>query len=142
MWIQRCYKRVGARDCGHIRVRRSKNLVRFEYVTDTAVTGEGFAIDSISIPAIDYQSDFEADNGGWDLQGFVRIQNIIPQSYFVSLIQWTDEGIVVLQQQVAPGESVAFDVQDPSEKNGVILVVSGATRYTRQKAEYQFEISK
>ena len=119
-----------------------KIWLRFEYVTDTAVTGEGFAIDSISIPAIDYQSDFEADNGGWDLQGFVRIQNIIPQSYFVSLIQWTDEGIVVLQQQVAPGESVTFDVQDPSEKNGVILVVSGATRYTRQKAEYQFEISK
>ena len=119
-----------------------KIWLRFEYVTDTAVTGEGFAIDSISIPAVNYTTDFEADNGGWDLQGFVRIQNMIPQSYFVSLVQWTEEGIVVLQKQVAPGESVTFDVQDPSDKNGVILVVSGATRYTRQKAEYQFEINK
>jgi len=114
--------------------------LRFEYVTDTAVTGEGFAIDDISIPAINYQSDFESDNGGWDLQGFVNIQNLIPQGYFVSLIQYTEDGITVTEQQVAPGETVTFDVQNPSEAKGVVLVVSGATRYTRQKAQYTFDI--
>jgi hypothetical protein len=118
-----------------------KVWLRFEYVTDTAVTGEGFALDEMSIPAIAYETDFATDDGGWDLQGFVRIQNIIPQSYFVSLIQWTDEGIVVLEETVAPGETLSFDIQNPSESEGVILVVSGATRYTRQKADYQIETS-
>lgn len=118
-----------------------KIWLRFEYVTDTAVTGEGFAVDTISIPAIDYETNFESDGGGWDLQGFVRIQNQIPQTFLISLIQKTDDGYVVIQKQVAAGEKVSFDVEDPTYE-GVILVVSGSSRYSRQQAEYQFEVSE
>jgi immune inhibitor A len=117
-----------------------KIWLRFEYVTDTAVTGEGFAIDQISLPAVDYYTDFETDNGGWDLQGFVRIQNQIPQTYLVSLIQYTDQGPVITQKQVTPGEQVSFDIVNPSIDDGVVLVVSGSARYSRQKTEYQLDV--
>jgi immune inhibitor A len=40
-------------------------FIRFEYVTDAAVNGEGLLLDDVRIDAINYQSDFEADDGGW-----------------------------------------------------------------------------
>ncbi|MFN2281869.1 MAG: hypothetical protein ACK2TZ_08410, partial [Anaerolineales bacterium] len=38
--------------------------IRFEYITDAAVHGEGFLLDAVSVPALDYYSGFETDNGG------------------------------------------------------------------------------
>ena len=55
--------------------------LRFEYVTDAAVNGEGFLLDDVSIPAIQYFSDFETDNGGWESAGWARIQNRLPQTF-------------------------------------------------------------
>ena len=63
-----------------------KVQIRFEYVTDAAVNGEGFLLDDVQIDAINYQSDFEADDGGWEAAGFVRVENILPQTYRLSLI--------------------------------------------------------
>ncbi len=61
--------------------------LRFEYITDAAVNGEGFLLDDVSIPAIDYFSDFETDLGGWQPEGWVRIQNRLPQTFELSLIE-------------------------------------------------------
>ncbi len=43
-----------------------KVQLRYEYITDAAVNGEGLMLDDISIPEIDHKTDFENDNGGWD----------------------------------------------------------------------------
>jgi hypothetical protein len=53
-----------------------KVQVRFEYVTDAAVNGEGLQVDDISVPAVNYFTDFESDNGGWEPAGFARVENI------------------------------------------------------------------
>jgi immune inhibitor A len=50
-----------------------KVTLRFEYVTDGAVTGEGFILDNLSIPPIGYSTNFEENEGGWVTDGFVRI---------------------------------------------------------------------
>ena len=39
-------------------------LLRFEVISDDAITQPGLAIDDLSIPAIGYHSDLEADGGG------------------------------------------------------------------------------
>ena len=36
-----------------------KVQIRFEYITDAAVNGEGFLLDDVQIDAINYQEDFE-----------------------------------------------------------------------------------
>jgi hypothetical protein len=41
--------------------------LRFEYITDAAVNGEGLLLDDIRMPEIGYQTDFEA--GRWRLGG-------------------------------------------------------------------------
>ncbi|MGH2627547.1 MAG: hypothetical protein ACRDHY_12960, partial [Anaerolineales bacterium] len=65
----------------------SEILLRFEYVTDAAVNGEGLLLDDIRIEALDYEEDFEGGDGGWLAEGFVRLYNLLPQTYRVLLIE-------------------------------------------------------
>ena len=68
-----------------------KVTLQFDYVTDAAVNGTGFFLDDFSLEAVGYESDLEADDGGWNAEGFVRIQNALPQSFQVAIISYGDE---------------------------------------------------
>ena len=112
--------------------------LRFVYVTDAAVNGVGMVIDDIQIPAIDYFSDFESDDGGWDAEGFVRIQNLLPQDFRVSLITLGDEtGVIPIELDESNQAKIEIDIK---EGESIILVVSGTTPVTRQKAQYSIGI--
>ncbi len=113
--------------------------LRFEYITDAAVYAEGFLVDDISIPEIDYSSDFENDDGGWQANGFVRINNLLPQEFRVSLILVGDETRVEhIKLDALNHADIPIILNEQSEY--AVLVVSGTTRFTRQKAIYQFTI--
>ncbi len=116
-----------------------KVLLRFEYVTDAAVNGEGFLLDDVAVPQTGYFSDFEADDGGWIGEGFVRIQNKLPQTYRISLITYGDT-INVQNIPLNSINGVEFPLVMDSDVSEAVLVVSGTTRYTRQPANYQIEI--
>lgn len=116
-----------------------KIYLRFEYVTDAAVNGEGMLIDDIEIPKIGYFSDFEDANGGWESAGFVRIQNRLPQTYIMSLIKKGTE-IIVEQQILDSDQHLSIPVDFNADVNEIILTISGSTRFTRQPAIYRFNI--
>jgi immune inhibitor A len=119
-----------------------KNVqIRFEYITDAAVNGEGLLLDDLSIPAINYQTDFEKDNGGWDAAGFVRIQNQLPQTYRVSLIKNGKPNKVIPIELDASNKAV-IPVSIDDGTTSAVLVVSGTTRFSRQEARYQFSLTK
>lgn len=113
--------------------------LRFEYVTDAAVNGEGFLLDDISIPEIDYNSDFEDGDGGWEAEGWVRIENILPQTFRLTLISYGDE-TTVEQIEISADNSAEIPIQIGRDVEEVVLVVSGTTPFTRQQAAYRFEI--
>ena len=115
-----------------------KVQLRFEYVTDTAVNGEGFMLDNIAIPQIDYSANFEEDDGGWEGKGFVRIENDLPQAYRVSLILQGDQNNVQYIQ-LDDSQKTSFEL-DLSAGQQAILVVSGVTRFTNQEATYRFRV--
>lgn len=117
-----------------------KIWLRFEYVTDAAVTGEGFAIDQVSIPQIDYSANFENDNGGWDLSGFVRMNNRLPQTFLVSTIEKGSGQTRVQEYRVQPGEKLILNKNTECGSYDLVLVVSGSTRYSRQEASYRFRL--
>ena len=114
--------------------------LRFEYITDAAVNGDGLLLDDIAIPEIGYATDFETDNGGWEAEGFVRIENVLPQTYRVSLITYTSSEIFVDYIELTPENTAEIELLIGEDVNEVVLVVSGTTRFTRQRAAYQFEI--
>ena len=113
--------------------------LRFDYITDGAVNGEGFLLDDISIPEINYQSDFEADDGGWERQGWVRVDNILPQTFRLALIKVGDETTVEYILLNADN-SVEIPLEIGKQVKEVIFVVTATTRFTQQPAAYQFEI--
>ena len=114
--------------------------LRFEYITDDAVHGEGLLLDDVSIPAIDYFTDFEEDDGGWINEGFVRIENSLPQTYRLALIHLGDTPqIEYLAVPINNQLEVPLSIGD-SGADQVVLVVTGTTRFTWQLADYQFEL--
>ncbi len=115
-----------------------KVQVRFEYVTDAAVTGEGFLLDDVSVDAINYKSNFETDDGGWIAKGFSRVQNIIPQSYKLALITKGPDTTVTMIE-VGPDQIVNIPLSLKSGEEAT-LIVTGTTRYTRKNTIYQIEI--
>lgn len=114
--------------------------LRFEYVTDAAVNGDGFMLDDVQIPEIGYSTDFETDNGGWDPAGFVRIENLLPQTYRLALILKSNSGTTVQYIPLTPDNVAEIPLTLGEDVNEAVLVVSGTTQFTRQKAAYQIEI--
>jgi len=116
-----------------------KVQIQFEYVTDAAVNGEGLLIDDVEIPAINYFTDFEEDDGGWVGEGFVRIQNRLPQKFTISKIE-LDNKIKVDTYILGDDGAVSIPIVVEEGSEGVVLAISGTTRFTRQLAAYQFAL--
>lgn len=119
----------------------SKVTLSFEYITDAAVNGEGFVIDDVAVSAIDYAADFNDDDGGWLAEGFVRIDNLIPQSFMVSILNPGDPQ-PVQKYVLTDGESLDITLPPLPRGQKYTLVVSGSTRFTRQPASYLIHLKQ
>jgi hypothetical protein len=114
-------------------------LLRFEYVTDAGVNGEGFLVDDIRIPSIGYTAGFEDGLDGWEAQGFARIQNVLPQTFRVLVIR-RGAGTPSVQDIALDDRNFGgFEFSVPSGEE-LYVVVLGTTRYSNQTAEYQYQI--
>ena len=113
--------------------------IRFEYVTDAAVHGEGMVIDDISIPEIGYFTDFEEGEDGWHGDGWLRMNNVIPQTYRLSLITFGDS-IEILPIPLQDDLSAQVNINIGDEIDNAVLVVSGTSRFSRQKAAYRIKV--
>lgn len=116
-----------------------KVFIRFEYITDLAIHEEGFLLDDVSVPEAGYFTDFEDGEDGWIGDGFVRVQNVLPQTYAVSLITLGRE-VTVEKIELEAGNSVEIPILIDRNNQEVVLVVSGTTRFTRLPTEYNFEV--
>lgn len=117
-----------------------KVQVRFEYVTDAAVYAEGFLLDDILIPEIGYFTDFETDQGGWEAAGWARIQNALPQNFRLALIT-KGNTTNVEYIPLSAGNLADISLKLGGDFKEAILVVTGTTRFTRQVANYQFDLN-
>ena len=116
-----------------------KVQLRFEYVTDAEVLGQGILLDDLSIPAINYSTDFETDEGGWKGDGFVRVQNTVPQTFRLALIvkatgKTTVQDVPVGQDQTA---QIPFSLKSGES---AVLIVTGTQRFTFQPTAYTIEV--
>jgi immune inhibitor A len=112
--------------------------VRFEYVTDPELNGEGLLLDDVSLAAAHYSTDFEADDGGWQAQGFARIQNTLPQTYRLALIT---KGATTTVQYIPVNADETADIplalQDGQH---AVLVVTGTQRFTNLPTGFTVEV--
>ncbi|MEI6290158.1 MAG: hypothetical protein WCP19_06965 [Chloroflexota bacterium] len=108
-----------------------KVQIRFEYITDAAVNGEGFLLDDVSVAAVNYSTDFETDDGGWQSQGFVRVENVLPQTFRLAVINQNGTTTV---QNITVGADQTADIN--IDLSDAVLVVCGTTPFTREEANY------
>lgn len=116
-------------------------LIRFEYVTDDAVNRPGWTIDDISIPEIGFFDDVESGLNGWQAEGFVRIDNILPQRFLVQVLEIGDE-ITIRELPLDPTNYGRLKISGLGRSlDRAVLVVSGLTPVTSQPAAYKYKLA-
>ena len=113
--------------------------VRFDYVTDAAVNLNGLAIDDIRLDAIDYSTDFESNEGGWQAEGFARVTNYLPQEFVLSVI-YEGTRARVEQFSISPEDKLTVPLNFGAQTEKIIISISGTTPVTREKAEFSIGI--
>jgi hypothetical protein len=116
--------------------------VRFSYLTDGAVTGEGLLLDDLSIPEIGYADDFETNLDEWRADGFLPVTSSVPQHYLTLLIERGKETTV--ERLPVTGKQTAewiVPLGSP-ELQEAVLVISGLAPLTSGPARYQLKISQ
>lgn len=113
-------------------------LVRFQMITDDAVTQPGMAIDDVRIDAIGYRDDFEHNDGGWQSAGWVWIDNLLPQSAWVQAIQQGDTTTVTRWQ--ANGAGAWTLALEPGTQQ-VVLAVSPFAPVTTVPMPYTLHVT-
>jgi len=112
-------------------------MLAFEQVSDDAINLDGACLDDIEVPEVGFFDDAETD-GLWDAEGFVRIDNVLPQTFSVRIIIAKDNGVVdvkFMQLDGANNGSIQLDI-DADDIQRATVIVSSLTRYTGQSAGY------
>jgi hypothetical protein len=118
-----------------------KVQIRFEYITDAAVTHTGFYLDDIEIPDINYRYDVDSGDGGWQAQGFIRHANVLPQQWLVQLITLGKDTTTVERLPLANDQTGHWNVHLGPDVDRAVLVISGATPVTTEPAEYWLAVT-
>jgi hypothetical protein len=116
-------------------------LIRFEGVTDDAVNRPGWTIDDISIPEIGFQDDVENGTAGWQAEGFVRIDNILPQRFLVQVLEIGDT-VDLRQIPLDAANYGTLTVEGlGTTVDRAVLIISGLTPFTTEPAYYEYRLS-
>ena len=115
----------------------SEIQVRFEYVTNNAVTGPGFVIDDISIPEIGWSDDVEGQSEGWDADGFLRTQQHVDQNWALVVIHKGDTPTVEIIPVTAGEASAQIDIGD----DGAVVLVGAMAPFTQVDAGYRLNLT-
>jgi hypothetical protein len=117
-------------------------LVRFSYVTDEAIVGEGFLLDDISLPELDYEDSVEGGINGWRAEGFLITDGRVPQRYLTLLISRGQE-YAVERLPLEGGQKAEWTVPlGSADAREFVLVVSAVTPFTARPAPYQLIASR
>ena len=116
-----------------------ETFIRFEYITDDGYNAGGLAVDDISIEAIGWRDDAETNAGGWEEEGWVRVANRLPQTYYLAVVKFAADGTFEVQPvQVSEDGNASFNIAGPFDS--AVIVVTGTTPYSIQKADYSLSV--
>jgi len=115
-------------------------LVRFEYVTDGAISESGLVLDDFSIPELEYEEDFEEDDPAWEASGFVRNSNVLPQHFVVQLVELGAKRRVRRLPLNAQGRA-RWNIPLDQDTNEIVLIISAVTPVTSEPASYAYRVT-
>jgi hypothetical protein len=119
--------------------------LRFETISDDAVHCPGLALDDIRIPELGFADDVSSDNG-WQAQGFIRSNNVLPETYIVQAVVYSASGGVTVRRIPVDAASGAGQTSIAGFGSGgsgvarVVLAVSAVAPATIIPATYQLTV--
>jgi len=117
--------------------------IRFEYVTDLAVTQPGMFIDDVEIPEIGYFEDFENGPGEWQAEGWLLTDNILNQQWIVQVIETREGGSVVVHRvPVGPDGQGQLQLVGVDGGEDLVLAISALAPVTVEKASYHYQVTQ
>lgn len=116
-----------------------KILLRFEYITDEAVNLDGWAIDDIAIPELAFFDDAEEDRA-WQVQGFQRLREPLPQRFIVQVIEMGETTSVRLLPLDGASRGEVRLTGFGATLGKAVIVVAAASDGTTQAAPYRYSL--
>lgn len=103
-----------------------KIQVRFEMITDDAVTQPGMVIDDVAVPEIGYNTDFEQDGGGWQPAGWIRTDNVLPQQAWVQVAQQVGSDVKLTRRltMISGGAPQTWNVPLEAGASQVVVAIT------------------
>jgi immune inhibitor A len=112
-------------------------LLRFEYVTDDSFNADGLALAHVGVPEVGWQDD----GSGWTAEGFVWIENVLPQTYAVQVVEYAGDRATVRQVPLDTSGQATIDLSRiGGEVTSAVLAVSGLAPTTLQPARYTLDV--
>ena len=109
-------------------------LLRFEHLTDEAISADGWCIDDIAIPEIGFMDDAETE-GDWEAEGFMRLpEQGVAQGFALRLVSGRGDDAVVAPITLGGDNHASFAVEGPA-----VLVVTATAPKTRQPARFTLD---
>ena len=113
-----------------------KVLLRFETITDAGVNREGLAIDDIAIPEIGFKDNADSTDADWKSEGWVRVENVLPQSWAVQAIVTKRDG----SREVRRTTTGTLSLDLGGDIKSAVLAVSATTQVTTEPGSYELSI--
>ena len=115
-------------------------LVRFEMITDDGVNLPGMAIDDVAIPEINYFSDFETDDGGWEAAGWLLTDNRLPQELWLQIGYEIDGDLEVTRWRSQGGGTWRLELAEGRQR--AVLALSAFAPVTTIPMPYTLKIDQ
>lgn len=113
--------------------------VRFEYLTQLGYTGQGFFLDDIRLDAVNFSDDVETDAGGWQTNGFVRVNQNVPQHFAVNVIT-RSQPPQVISMEIDANNAGTLDFSAPQD--GAVIVVGAMAPFVHGTSNFTLTARK
>jgi len=116
-------------------------LIRFEYISLPSRWSEGFAVDNIAIPEIDYRDNAEGESD-WELAGWEVVDNQLPARFLIQVATFGAQGQPPrVRRLLSPTDAPGGGWRVPlAEGERLLLAVSGMNADTFQAAPFEIDI--
>lgn len=118
-------------------------MIRFEYITDAAVTQPGMLVDDISVPEIGYFSDMENGEDGWESEGWLLTDNVLPQYFSVQVVQPGNSDSPVTRLLVSGDQPQGeWPLTVGGDYGDAVVIVSGLAPVTSEAAVFTLGLAQ
>ncbi|MBN2303448.1 MAG: immune inhibitor A [Anaerolineae bacterium] len=117
-------------------------LVRFEYLTDGSQTMPGVALDDIGIAELAFADDVETVLPVWQVEGFLRIPDVVPQNWTVALVEHDAAGGIMVRFLVLDDLNTGGTTVTVPDGGRVTVIVGAMAPFTAIPASYKLSVQR